>query len=194
MDSPYCQQGYLPCRNGHSKCFPLVKICIFDIDENGHMKYCRNAAHLLYCKNITCTNTFKCPDSYCIPFRRVCDGVWDCSYGEDETNCGNYTCRGMLRCQTTRQGPEICLHPSEVCDSIQHCWNGEDELICNSGSCPPKCFCIDLSVSCVSSHLESVPSGIPPNVRYLSLERNNVSVLFSLCLQGWFIWIYLQIK
>ena len=37
---------------------------------------------------------FKCPDSYCIHFKRVCDGNPDCQNGEDEEQCENYYCPG----------------------------------------------------------------------------------------------------
>ena len=37
---------------------------------------------------------YHCPTSFCIPYRKICDGVRDCPMGEDEQDCGNYTCSG----------------------------------------------------------------------------------------------------
>jgi hypothetical protein len=38
---------------------------------------------------VTCPrNTFKCPGSYCIPLKYVCNGLIDCPNSEDEHNCG----------------------------------------------------------------------------------------------------------
>ena len=28
-----CQPGYLPCVLGHSKCFPIYVVCLYDLDE-----------------------------------------------------------------------------------------------------------------------------------------------------------------
>ena len=37
---------------------------------------------------------YHCPDSFCLPFHKVCDGMLDCPEGEDEIHCNNYTCPG----------------------------------------------------------------------------------------------------
>ena len=100
----------IPCVSGHSKCFKINHLCIYDHDNLGHISYCRDGAHLLSCRNIKCVNTFKCPQSYCIPIRKVCDGINDCY--EDESNCHNNVCPGHLKCRDV----EYCIHPSEVCD------------------------------------------------------------------------------
>ena len=34
--------------------------------------------------------TAKCPGSYCIPIRFICDGEIQCPGGEDENMCGIY--------------------------------------------------------------------------------------------------------
>ena len=31
---------------------------------------------------------YKCHDSFCIPLKRLCDGVTDCPLGDDENRCG----------------------------------------------------------------------------------------------------------
>ena len=46
------------------------------------------------CADWRCPNMYKCPDSYCIHYKRICDGHKDCINGEDELTCENYYCPG----------------------------------------------------------------------------------------------------
>lgn len=69
------------------------------------------------CATHNFTNHFKCPGSYCIPWRLVCDKKTDCLDRQDERYCSDYRCPGMLKCK----GEVFCVHPSEVCDNIRHC-------------------------------------------------------------------------
>ena len=81
----------LPCIPGHSHCFQLDKLCIFEFQYNTtKLKHCRNGAHLYNCTHFKCLNHFKCPKSYCIPFDSICNGKWDCPQGEDEVNCHSF--------------------------------------------------------------------------------------------------------
>ena len=89
----------LTCDSGKNVSFSLHHICQFDLDENGILQYCRNGAHLENCQMYNCSDTFKCPLSYCIPYRMVCNGVPDCLDMSDEQECGSYVCPGMLRCK-----------------------------------------------------------------------------------------------
>ena len=50
-----------------------------------------------------CSDTYKCRGNFCLPFRRVCDGVIDCPLGDDEEGCHNYACVGMAKCRTLRR-------------------------------------------------------------------------------------------
>ena len=95
-----CKLGTMPCILGHHKCFSVYSLCFYDLDTDGHIKFCRNAGHLEFCENLTCTNAYKCSESYCIPYRRICDHVKDCPYGDDEHNCEDYKCVNMLKCKT----------------------------------------------------------------------------------------------
>ena len=104
----------LPCILSHSKCLSVNHLCVYDHDVFGHIAYCRDGAHLFTCEDIEYTNTFKCPRSYCIPLRMVCDGVDDCLEGQDEFRCDNYTCPGYLKCH----GVAYCVHLWEICDGF----------------------------------------------------------------------------
>ena len=58
----------LPCIPGHSHCFQLDKLCIFEFQYNTtKLKHCRNGTHLYNCTHLKCLNHFKCPKSYCFP-------------------------------------------------------------------------------------------------------------------------------
>ena len=94
----YKDPRQIPCVAGLSICFLLANFCLYDYDQYGIMQWCRNGANLGNCAAINCTNSYKCPGSYCIPFHRFCDGRPDCIQGEDEVQCDDYICRSFLRC------------------------------------------------------------------------------------------------
>ena len=113
---------------------------MYDRDDLGFLTICRNGAHLEHCKHFECSRRFKCPDSYCIPHRRLCDGEVDCINGEDEALCSNYSCPGMLHCS----GHTFCVHQSEVCNDQVECPLGDDEIGCGQLPCPASCV-VDFS-------------------------------------------------
>ena len=159
------QRNEIQCVPGHSKCFEIHNLCVYDHDEFGHLTHCRDAAHLLDCKWIECTNTFKCPGSYCIPLRKVCDGREDCIGGEDETNCQKHICVGFLKCN----GVEFCIHPNEVCDGYTHCPKGDDEKMCDIQHCPAECQCTGYSAFCRDANFPYTPMTLTHQMKYLSI-------------------------
>ena len=82
-----CLSGYLPCMHFHSQCFPLEKLCVYELDTEQEMLYCRNGFHTRDCKSFPCAQAFKCASSYCIPVHYVCNGHRHCPDGEDEQHC-----------------------------------------------------------------------------------------------------------
>ena len=106
--------------------------------------WCRDGSHLGQCAEINCTNSYKCPDSHCIPYHKVCDGYFHCINGEDEERCDDYICRGLLRCS----GSKVCVHPQQICDQVEGCSNGEDEKLCDMKSWPDGCTCLSYSMAC----------------------------------------------
>ena len=138
----------LPCIPGHSLCFPLSKLCIYDLQHNSsQLKYCKNGAHLYNCSFFECHGHFKCPFSYCIPFDLVCNRNWDCPGGHDEYNCVLHSCSHLFKCKNHTK----CLHFSKVCDQNKDCVFGDDELSCTTGytfSCPLQCFCFAQTIIC----------------------------------------------
>ena len=156
----------IACFPGHNKCFRLNQLCLYDVDEFENTAFCRNAAHLRDCGWIECTNSFKCYQSYCIPFRMLCNGREDCLEGDDEKNCDHYNCPGFLKCS----GMSHCVHPTEICDGIFHCPYGDDERLCDIEHCPLGCQCLGYSVACHSKTRSSIPYIRMPNMKILSIR------------------------
>ena len=159
-------QDGIACFPGHSKCFRMNQLCLYDTDKLKNIAFCRNAAHLRDCDWIECTNSFKCYRSYCIPFRMLCNGMEDCLEGDDEKNCDTYNCPSFLKCS----GVSYCLHPNEVCDGTVHCPYGDDERLCDIQHCPLGCQCLGYSVACHNNAISSIPHIRLPDVKLLSIR------------------------
>ena len=165
----------LHCNNhfvAHS--FEVYKICLFNPSTSTTKNLptiCPFGEHLKNCRYFNCTNTFKCPNSYCIPYRNICNGKWDCPNGEDEYFlCSKMQCPGFFHCI----GLRTCLHPSEICDGKVDCENnyGDDEMFCSNGyKCPAKCYCLGLRILCMEKTLDVI-SFIPTDLQYMSLTLN----------------------
>ena len=141
----------IPCMEGHPKCYSLKEICMYRRIGSDQIDSCENGAHLENCKAFQCGSKFKCPNAYCIPWINVCDGVWDCPGGYDETYnsvCGNKSiCEKMYKC---RNMSHMCLHIASVCDGYRDCYFGDDELLCGLKMlrCPVTCKCLIFAIDC----------------------------------------------
>ena len=113
---------------------------------------------------------FVCPgdDILCLPVFVLCNGVYDCSGHEDESDCGSHFCPGFYRCR----GSAVCLHPLHVCDNVFQCPQQDDELLCNA-TCPETCTCNGLSFSCSGSY---VPARDYPLLRYLDASSSGLNL------------------
>ena len=159
-----------PCVEGLPVCFPLDKFCLFDSDEEQNILWCRNGAHVGDCTYINCTNSYKCPQSYCIPFHLVCNGRPDCIHGEDEQMCDDYICRGLLRCK----GSRICVHPAQICDGESHCPSADDEGFCDWKPCGFNCTCVGYSIICTNLVIETLPPLQSDYMRHMSVSRSYI--------------------
>ncbi len=123
----------------------------------------------LSCENFQCKSIyFKCPNYYCVPWRVFCNGVWDCPWGADQTNCTRTSCPRQFRCHNT----STCIAPDSICDGVQDCLIGDDEYFCfpKLPPCPENCTCILYSISCFQSTFEISNSNV-----HIHLKMDNSS-------------------
>lgn len=157
------------CRSG--KIIPIAQRCILDYDVYGDVTGCRDLSHLDDCEFSECPRGFlKCPNSFCIPPRLVCDGQKHCEHGVDELLCD--ACPGLYRCRNS----SICLDPSKLCDSIPHCPYHDDELLCDI-EYPEGCQYHGLSGVCRNMNTTSLVK-LPKDLRTLTLSENDFSTEF----------------
>ena len=85
---------FAPCqlisktRKRFNRSYPYYTVCIFDrMNKQCESEYM--AANLIFCEHHHCPGHFKCTNSYCVPYRTVCDGIYDCPHGEDENTCAH---------------------------------------------------------------------------------------------------------
>ena len=119
--------------------------CVYDPDPCGLPKGKQNGEHLISCEEYVCPKRhFKCPGFYCLPWRFVCNGQWECPAGQEEINCKHTACPGMFKCKNS----SICVPYDDICDSSSHkqigdCPLGDDEFFCKidtvSQPCPSNC-------------------------------------------------------
>ncbi|XP_072025436.1 uncharacterized protein [Amphiura filiformis] len=171
LSCPYNQPGFtcnddeIQCNNG--ACADSKYLCLYDFDEFGLQRGCRDVTHLRYCEHFSCgAFTFKCPGSYCIPLRRRCDGVNDCPDAQDEYGCGNFSCDSAYRCH----GASYCITTNQLCDGAKDCPHGDDEFFCKI-QCPSSCNCTGLTFNCKGEGWNPTAAAkIPAKIRMLSIN------------------------
>ena len=144
------EQNMHECYHGHSKCYTKHQKCIYNLTSDTQiLMYCRNGQHLQDCEAKSCLWMFKCPESYCIPYRYMCDGKWDCQNGEDEISCINYSCVKMFKCKLSSS----CIHVKNVCDGTSDCPLNDDEIICININGINQCTCLNYGINCQHGYL-----------------------------------------
>ena len=139
------EKNMYECFPGHIKCYTEAQKCAYNLTKDTHtLMYCRNGKHLQDCESKNCESMFKCPKSYCIPYRYICNGEWDCWNGEDELNCKSYSCVRMFKCKLA----SICIHTNNACDGVIDCPFNDDETLCDNIMCVAFCNCINYGISC----------------------------------------------
>ena len=137
-----------PCNPFSDHCYPRHKTCLLDLTPNGDLSYCPTGDHLALCTDMQCWDSYKCPQSYCLSWRLVCDGIEHCPRGEDEHGCEGFICQGLLRC-----GHGVCVHPNQMSDGVFDCPDKQDESLCGE-KCPFQCHCQKNSMTCSSKFIE----------------------------------------
>ena len=168
----------LMCRS-KPQCYKSTAICHYD-HSDGVMAHCQDGSHLgtgSLCQYVECPQQYKCSRSYCIPSRKVCDGVIDCPTGDDETSCVDYKCPGHMRCS----GVIFCVPPHEICDGVAHCPQHDDEKCCQR--CPADCTCKGTAIYCQDiKNLTVIDDLQSPSALIL---HNSLEVFIELYHQHW---------
>lgn len=123
---------YITCADGRR--YPQAEACSGVIEQCSYN-----------CTKCDGELAFTCSDKKCIPRMLVCDGIDDCSEGEDELDCScgdtnTFECRSA-------SGKAKCIPKAKVCDGVWDCLDGKDETNChtcpsNSIRCPGEQKCI----------------------------------------------------
>ena len=179
----HCKPWEISCMEGHTKCFNFTDICIYKLNENNHMIPCRNGGHLENCRKFDCNMMFKCPDSYCVTWTYVCDGKWDCHFGEDEVFngvCfGERVCKDMFKC---RNEHNKSISISNVCDGQLDCLYHDDEMFCELKSlqCPFSCHCLIYAITCINLSNSTLQLYYSGSYLSVSIFQSNINSLYLL--------------
>ena len=141
-----CPDDHSLCHHkNNSFCYPSTQRCVYQTYRSTPL-FCPGLEHLYHCDEFECPSMYKCPGTYCIPTRMLCDQSPDCPNKEDEQDCHDtLVCPGLLRCREEN----ICVHPDEICDGILHClMSGDDEMFCDLRQCPNTCTCRGSTAKC----------------------------------------------
>ncbi|XP_033756241.1 uncharacterized protein LOC117338985 [Pecten maximus] len=154
------------CKNGMIY-YPQDK-CLMDFDPTGEPTACRDLTHLENCGEFECPDNYiKCPGSFCLHQRFVCDGRSHCPNQEDELACDRIMCNGHYKCRMTYQ----CIPFSQLCDGVRQCRRGDDELNC-SPKCPENCECRGMTFKCESHSDIILINQIHSDARWIDLKTN----------------------
>ena len=130
----------LQCKDGGF--YPFSSHCHYTVN---FVFGCMDASNLHVCEKWECEDKFKCHNSYCIDYERVCDGIADCLLSDDEDVrlCANLVCPGRFRCRAEKR----CLKMDLICDGQRDCFHtADDEISCED--CPTSCTCQGTNVKC----------------------------------------------
>ena len=171
------EKEQLPCIKGHNRCYYVSQICIYQLIFEQYLMPCRTGQHLYNCKAFECNSMFKCPNFYCIPWSYICDGKWDCPYGNDENiSFCNQTilCLHKFKCRNSH----TCIHFIDICNNETDCTHGDDELMCplKDTECIQHCNCLGFTLRCIS--INDFEHKFIQNFYFTSLYIINCSDIF----------------
>ena len=168
-------QDEVRCNKEYQLCIPRHKVCIYETDIQGNMLYCPKGEHLHHCETFQCPHMYKCPESYCIQYHSVCNGVKDCVDGDDEIGCDTQViCPGLFKCH----GESVCVDQRFRCGGKVQCpMFGSDEHQCEDISIPTGCFYEAGSLTCTQANFSFSNIDLPSHIRVVDLSNNNMESL-----------------
>ena len=169
---------HIPCGDTSDTLYSVTDICTYSLNDSYKLIPCENGDHLQTCTDYECNMKFKCPMFYCIPWKYICDGKWDCPQGYDEItdfHCpAGQHCTNMFKCRNS----VICIHLGDVCDGEDSCPFGDDEKFCllNEVPCPKSCYCLTIAIKCLKEKSNRAIKNLPFHV----VNLINCSRMFAL--------------
>ena len=143
-------KGHISCGRNKKSSFRISDVCYYVLNTENKLIPCQHGEHLESCEDFECNMKFKCPLHYCIPWRYVCDGKWDCPQGLDENKdsvCAiERDCSNMFKCKNSI----TCIHLGNVCDNNFDCPLKDDEQFCllKRSKCLANCLCLTYAIRC----------------------------------------------
>ncbi len=117
-----------------------------------------------------------------MPWRLVCNGLWECPGGKDEINCQQRVCSGMFKCKNS----SICLDEGNLCDGFPDCSLAGDESFCDAHQpnsyCPSKCSCLLFSLFCENINLTKKKENTFNNyvsIYLINIKEADWSIVFN---------------
>ena len=99
-------------------------------------------------------------DPTCLPYSvLLCDGEWDCPFGEDEANCPSCGPRSFLCRVNTRT---TCLSDSVFCDGVDDCDAQADEFQPECNDYVPEVECHRLYITTTTTTVSNI---LPPSLK-----------------------------
>ncbi len=151
------------CGEKSTQHFSILDICIYEVNSQHEIVPCAGGSHLQECSKFECNAKFKCFGFYCIPWKYVCNNLWDCPNGYDEASVqcpDNRACQHMFKCRQSY----ICISLLDICNHITDCPLHDDELLCqlHTRKCLRGCECFNLAIKCHNiTYLDRKLSSLP---------------------------------
>lgn len=143
-----CSEWLFRCNNG--KCIPYWWKCdnVMDCEDGSDEEQCgtltpaiaKTNTSIVTPKNMCPQHYFQCNSGLCIEDSWVCDEIFDCDTGEDETNCKNNNFVGRCKNHVLEFKCRVsgsCISIDKVCDGTPQCPDGSDEMFCTNNNQTP---------------------------------------------------------
>ena len=156
----------LPCEESMTF-YTVYDYCII------HDKYpCIYGKYSQICRSVLCVGMFKCGEYGCIRRSSMCGGHVDCPSAEDEYNCANISCPGLIKCRNE----DRCIGLEQMCHGTSDCiYSSDDEMTCNK--CPVGCRCVGYTMQCDNIKAE-IYQPVANNHVFSIILKGNITRLF----------------
>ena len=182
-----CPSGYSSCGRRDDNCFRNDMVCVHHIYHlYRSSEACESTRHLYNCTHHVCPHQYKCADDFCVPTHFVCDGITDCPEGDDEEDCKQLSCPGLLKCSQDN----LCVHPYYIYDgNVQCLLSQDDERIIDLVNLP-QCSNVGFTVQCIKVNI-TLQNILDLSLKLQYLQLVSVTLQYHDAMFQHFIIIYL---